>query len=47
MIETFLFLGNFYVAETNATCLMWVLPTPLRVVILKELEFNGTYWQVR
>ena len=37
MIENFLFLGNFYVAETNAICLMWVLPTPLRVVILRPL----------
>lgn len=38
MIENFLFLGGFLVAETKATYPVWVLPTLLRVVILKELN---------
>lgn len=38
MIENVLFPGKFYVAETKANCLMWVLPTPLRVVILNSFN---------
>ena len=38
MIENFLFLGNFYVAETKAACLIWVLSTIFTVVILKSLN---------
>lgn len=38
MRENFLFPGKFYVAETKANGLMWVLPTPLRVVL--ENSFN-------